>query len=150
MRRTPVLRSNVHCRSLSSIHILYNHALVGGLSDRFDPATRIANVSLKVVRHSARGPGTRARLRGDMVLWWVWKVELSPPLRHHTILRNTSQRWSEPPENTPRHVFYPLYLDHNPIAHVRRHARGLTRVGRPRCRRRQPPHAHGTPLIATQ
>ena len=33
-------------RSLSSIHILYNQALVGGLSDSFDPATRIANVKV--------------------------------------------------------------------------------------------------------
>ena len=33
-------------RSLSSIHILYNQALVGGLSDSFDPATRIANFQL--------------------------------------------------------------------------------------------------------
>jgi len=42
----PDLRSQVHCRSLSSIHIPYNQALVGGLSDRFDPATRIANLLL--------------------------------------------------------------------------------------------------------
>ena len=28
------------------VHILYNQAFVGGLSDRFDPATRIANIQL--------------------------------------------------------------------------------------------------------
>ena len=41
-----VLTEKVHSRSLSSIHILYNQALVGGLRDTFDPATRIGNVSL--------------------------------------------------------------------------------------------------------
>ena len=35
-------------KSLSSIHILYNQALVGGLSDSFDPATRIGNLQLNV------------------------------------------------------------------------------------------------------
>ena len=39
------MSKTVPCRSLSSIHILYNQALVGGLSDTFDPAPRIANVS---------------------------------------------------------------------------------------------------------
>jgi hypothetical protein len=43
---TKVLSKNVHCRSLSSIHILYNQALVGGLSAIFHPATRIALVQL--------------------------------------------------------------------------------------------------------
>ena len=42
MGPTKVLREKVLCRSLSSIHILYNQALVGGLSDSFDPAVRIA------------------------------------------------------------------------------------------------------------
>ena len=46
VRRTKVLREKVHCRSLSSIHILYNQALVEGLSVSFDPATRIGNVQL--------------------------------------------------------------------------------------------------------
>ena len=46
MRRTPVLRSKVHCRSLSSIHILYNQALVGGLSDTFDPGWRTCHLQL--------------------------------------------------------------------------------------------------------
>ena len=32
------------CRSLSSIHLLYYQALAGGLSDSFDPATRIHNL----------------------------------------------------------------------------------------------------------
>ena len=41
-----VLNEKVHCRSLSSIHILYNQALVGGLSNSFDPATRIVNLQL--------------------------------------------------------------------------------------------------------
>ena len=40
------MSKKVHCRSLSSIHILYNQALVGGLSDSSDPATRIVNLSL--------------------------------------------------------------------------------------------------------
>ena len=43
---TKVLRENVHCRSLSSIHILYNQPLVGGLSVHPDPARQIVNVSL--------------------------------------------------------------------------------------------------------
>ena len=33
-------------RPLSSIRILYNQALVGGLSDSFDPDTRIPNIQL--------------------------------------------------------------------------------------------------------
>ena len=41
---TKVLSKKVHCGSLSSIHIHYNQALVGGLSDTFDPATRIHNL----------------------------------------------------------------------------------------------------------
>ena len=40
------MRKKVHCRSLSSIHILYNQALVRGLSDSFDPPRWIGNVSL--------------------------------------------------------------------------------------------------------
>ena len=40
------MSKKVHCKSLSSIHIFYNQALVGGLSDTFDPATRIGNIQL--------------------------------------------------------------------------------------------------------
>ena len=43
---TKVLSNAVHCRSLSSIHILYHQALVGGLSDTFEPATWIRNLQL--------------------------------------------------------------------------------------------------------
>ena len=43
---TKVLREKVHCRSLSSIHILYNQPLVGGLSANLDPAKWIANLQL--------------------------------------------------------------------------------------------------------
>ena len=49
-------------RSLSSIHILYNQALVGGLSDSFDPATRIGNIQLN--GGSTYVPCTRSRLSG--------------------------------------------------------------------------------------
>ena len=38
-----VLSKKVHCMSLSSIHILYNQALAGGLSDSFDPIMHIGN-----------------------------------------------------------------------------------------------------------
>ena len=37
---------NLHCRSLSSIHIHYNQARVGGLSMSPDPARRIVNLQL--------------------------------------------------------------------------------------------------------
>ena len=40
------LSENLLSSSLSSIHILYNQALVGGLSDTFDPATRNHNLQL--------------------------------------------------------------------------------------------------------
>ena len=40
------MSKKVLCRSLSSIHILYNQASVGGLSDSFDSATRIDNIQL--------------------------------------------------------------------------------------------------------
>ena len=43
---TKVLREKVHCRSLSSIHILYNQALVGSLSMNATPLTRIVDLSL--------------------------------------------------------------------------------------------------------
>ena len=41
-----VLSEEVHCRSLSSIHILYNQPLVDGLSVHPDPATQIVNLQL--------------------------------------------------------------------------------------------------------
>ena len=40
------MSKKVLCRSLSSIHILYNQASVGGLSDSFDSATLIDNIQL--------------------------------------------------------------------------------------------------------
>ena len=40
------MSKKVYCRSLSSIHILYNQALVGGLSDIPDRARRIVNLFL--------------------------------------------------------------------------------------------------------
>ena len=43
---TKVLTENFHSRSLSSIHILYNQALVGGLSASPAPATQIDNLQL--------------------------------------------------------------------------------------------------------
>ena len=43
---TKVLREKVVCRSLSSIHILYNQALVGGLSMNATPARQIVNLQL--------------------------------------------------------------------------------------------------------
>ena len=44
--------SPLYCRSLSSIHILYNQALVGGLSTSLDPGTRIVNLPLNGGRAS--------------------------------------------------------------------------------------------------
>ena len=43
------MREKVHCRSLISIHILYNQAFVEGLSDSYDPASQIPNVQLHEV-----------------------------------------------------------------------------------------------------
>ena len=43
---TMVLREKVLCRSLSTIHILYNQALVGGLRTNPDPARQIVNLQL--------------------------------------------------------------------------------------------------------
>ena len=50
-----VLSKTVHSRSLSSIHILYNQALVGSLSDSFDPIPLIGNIQhcTEVVRVSS-------------------------------------------------------------------------------------------------
>ena len=41
---TKVLREKVPCRSLSSAHIDYKQAIVGGLSDTLDPARQIGNL----------------------------------------------------------------------------------------------------------
>ena len=43
---TKVLREKVPCRSLSSTHIDYKQAIVGGLSDNLDPARQIVNLQL--------------------------------------------------------------------------------------------------------
>ena len=53
------MSKKVHCRSLSSIHILYNQALVGGLSVSYVPATWIDNIQLdrgstKMIKPSSR------------------------------------------------------------------------------------------------
>ena len=48
--------------SLISIHILYNQALVGGVSDSSDPATRIVNLSLHGVSTRAGVAVARADL----------------------------------------------------------------------------------------
>ena len=40
------LSENVISSSLSSIHVLFNQVLVGGLSSHLTPATRIANFQL--------------------------------------------------------------------------------------------------------
>ena len=40
------MRKNVHCRSLSTIHMIYDQALVGGLSDSSDPARWSPNIQL--------------------------------------------------------------------------------------------------------
>ena len=40
------MSKTVRCRSLSSTHVLYNQALVGGLSVSFDPARQIHNLQL--------------------------------------------------------------------------------------------------------
>ena len=52
------MSKKVLCGSLSSIHILYHQALVGGLSDSFDPATRIGG------RAVARRPRPRRPAAG--------------------------------------------------------------------------------------
>ena len=41
-----VLSKKVHCRSLTSIHIDYNQALVGGISMNPDPTRQIVNLQL--------------------------------------------------------------------------------------------------------
>ena len=54
------MSTKVLCRSLSSIHILYNQALVGGLSDSFDPATRIGMFYCprgSFLREGSKSPG---------------------------------------------------------------------------------------------
>ena len=41
-----VLSRKVHCMSLSSIHILYNQAIVGGIKPLLRPARQIVNLQL--------------------------------------------------------------------------------------------------------
>ena len=57
------MRKKVQCRSLSSIHILYHQALVGGLSDSSDPARRIVNLSLD-------GGSTAQSTLRKVLGWW--------------------------------------------------------------------------------
>ena len=72
MGLTKVLREKVLCRSLSSIHILYNQALVGGLSTSLDPGTRIVNLPLNggsthlrfsSIRITSQDTDSKARVR---------------------------------------------------------------------------------------
>ena len=75
------MSKKVHCRSLSSIHILYNQALVGGLSDSSDPATRIVNLSLlggittsvrKVLKERAHALCVHIRAPAGSWLYSIW------------------------------------------------------------------------------
>ena len=80
-----VLSKKVHSRSLNSIHILYKQALVGGLSDNFDPSMRIAKFQLN------GGSNSRAEGVSRFISLNISR-KFTQDTRHVPIIRNQGPR----------------------------------------------------------
>ena len=80
---TKVLSEKPLCRSLSSIHILYNQAIVGEMGPLLASARQIDNVSLPggstllVPEHAPDGTGLLRMPRGGASAQWASTISLS-------------------------------------------------------------------------